>query len=343
MFFSLWFNFAFDLKLKNWFIERMGIPLCISLYLLLIKQKQLFLDDVHYIRLQPVNTYAYSWNNMSRCLFLGMSLSAGSSPLHSPKITPHTSPAPRRRSHTPNPANYMVPTTASDQGTHIIQKETVGGTTYFYTDNTPAPMAGMVCAAGGILLCVIVRKSLKTKVPTRESNLSSSERKIAHNANPAWSCSMTFVWWSNAHDSWKIYISLWSHASFHFSVIGTSLFLFPSQVFPTYHIYPPTAPHVAYMQPKANAPSFFMADELRQVFSSGYFSLNTSSVLFPRSHVRCQSFLFFLLGADKQTSNNHGPDWPLRKPRYSVVATTVLCECCRIRQACHKNLHKIYK
>ncbi|KAG7317574.1 hypothetical protein KOW79_018609 [Hemibagrus wyckioides] len=112
----------------------------------------------------------------------GMSLSAGSSPLHSPKITPHTSPAPRRRSHTPNPnpANYMVPTTASDPGAaaHIIQKETVGGTTYFYTDNTPAPMAGMV--------------------------------------------------------------------------------------FPTYHIYPQTAPHVAYMQPKANAPSFFMADELRQ-------------------------------------------------------------------------------
>ncbi|XP_066502506.1 PAN2-PAN3 deadenylation complex subunit PAN3 [Hoplias malabaricus] len=111
----------------------------------------------------------------------GMSLSAGSSPLHSPKITPHTSPAPRRRSHTPNPnpANYMVPTTAAEQaGAHIIQKETVGGTTYFYTDNTPAPMAGMV--------------------------------------------------------------------------------------FPTYHIYPQTAPHVAYMQLKANAPSFFMADELRQ-------------------------------------------------------------------------------
>ncbi|KAK5849693.1 hypothetical protein PBY51_014007 [Eleginops maclovinus] len=108
----------------------------------------------------------------------GMSLSAGSSPLHSPKITPHTSPAPRRRSHTPNPANYMGPTSAADQGPHIIQKETVGGTTYFYTDNTPAPMSGMV--------------------------------------------------------------------------------------FPTYHIYPPTAPNVAYMQPKANAPSFFMADELRQ-------------------------------------------------------------------------------
>uniref|UniRef100_A0A673GEM2 PAN2-PAN3 deadenylation complex subunit PAN3 n=1 Tax=Sinocyclocheilus rhinocerous TaxID=307959 RepID=A0A673GEM2_9TELE len=112
----------------------------------------------------------------------GMSLSAGSSPLHSPKITPHTSPAPRRRSHTPNPnpANYMVPTSASDQGgaAHVIQKETVGGTTYFYTDNTPAPLAGMV--------------------------------------------------------------------------------------FPTYHMYPQTAPHVAYMQPKANAPSFFMADELRQ-------------------------------------------------------------------------------
>lgn len=42
-------------------------------------------------------------------------------------------------------------------------------------------------------------------------------------------------------------------------------FLLCLQVFPTYHIYPPTAPHVAYMQPKANAPSFFMADELRQV------------------------------------------------------------------------------
>ncbi|XP_068281442.1 PAN2-PAN3 deadenylation complex subunit PAN3 isoform X2 [Nyctibius grandis] len=118
----------------------------------------------------------------------GMSLSAGSSPLHSPKITPHTSPAPRRRSHTPNPANYMVPTSASASVVNavsqppstgqVIQKETVGGTTYFYTDTTPAPLTGMV--------------------------------------------------------------------------------------FPNYHIYHPAAPHVAYMQPKANAPSFFMADELRQ-------------------------------------------------------------------------------
>ncbi|XP_066873025.1 PAN2-PAN3 deadenylation complex subunit PAN3 isoform X7 [Kogia breviceps] len=118
----------------------------------------------------------------------GMSLSAGSSPLHSPKITPHTSPAPRRRSHTPNPASYMAPSSASTAVTNpvsqtpssgqVIQKETVGGTTYFYTDATPAPLTGMV--------------------------------------------------------------------------------------FPNYHIYPPTAPHVAYMQPKANAPSFFMADELRQ-------------------------------------------------------------------------------
>ncbi|KAM6140623.1 PAN2-PAN3 deadenylation complex subunit PAN3 isoform 4-T4 [Pterocles gutturalis] len=118
----------------------------------------------------------------------GMSLSAGSSPLHSPKITPHTSPAPRRRSHTPNPANYMVPTSASASAANavsqppstgqVIQKETVGGTTYFYTDTTPAPLTGMV--------------------------------------------------------------------------------------FPNYHIYHPAAPHVAYMQPKANAPSFFMADELRQ-------------------------------------------------------------------------------
>ncbi|XP_075707788.1 PAN2-PAN3 deadenylation complex subunit PAN3 isoform X2 [Rhinoderma darwinii] len=118
----------------------------------------------------------------------GMSLSAGSSPLHSPKITPHTSPSPRRRSHTPNPATYMVPTSASTPVTNsvsqppsagqVIQKETVGGTTYFYTDTTPAPPTGMV--------------------------------------------------------------------------------------FPNYHIYPPTAPHVAYMHPKANAPSFFMADELRQ-------------------------------------------------------------------------------
>ncbi|XP_077409828.1 PAN2-PAN3 deadenylation complex subunit PAN3 isoform X2 [Vanacampus margaritifer] len=130
----------------------------------------------------PSPLFAHPGLNSSTAAGLspGMSLSAGSSPLHSPKITPHSSPAPRRRSHTPNPnpVNYMVPTTAADPGSHIIQKETVGGTTYFYTDNTPAPMAGMV--------------------------------------------------------------------------------------FPTYHIYPPTAPHVAYMQPKANAPSFFMADELRQ-------------------------------------------------------------------------------
>ncbi|XP_038853461.1 PAN2-PAN3 deadenylation complex subunit pan3-like isoform X2 [Salvelinus fontinalis] len=131
----------------------------------------------------PSPLFPHLGPSSSTALAPGMSLSAGSTPLHSPKITPQTSPAPRRRSHTPNPnnpnpANYMVPTSVSDQGAHIIQKETVGGTTYFYTDNTPAPMAGMV--------------------------------------------------------------------------------------FPTYHIYPPTAPHVAYMQPKANAPSFFMADELRQ-------------------------------------------------------------------------------
>nr|XP_014342110.1 PREDICTED: PAB-dependent poly(A)-specific ribonuclease subunit PAN3 [Latimeria chalumnae] len=95
-----------------------------------------------------------SMNNPSAGLAPGMSLSAGSSPLHSPKITPHTSPAPRRRSHTPNPANYLVPTSASTSVSdvvsqppsagQVIQKETVGGTTYFYTDTTPVPVSGMV-------------------------------------------------------------------------------------------------------------------------------------------------------------------------------------------------------
>ncbi|XP_060755800.1 PAN2-PAN3 deadenylation complex subunit PAN3 isoform X2 [Neoarius graeffei] len=98
----------------------------------------------------------------------GMSLSAGSSPLHSPKITPHTSPAPRRRSHTPNPANYMVPTTASEQGgaAHIIQKETVGGTTYFYTDNTPAPMAGMELINRHLITMAQIDQSENPGVPT---------------------------------------------------------------------------------------------------------------------------------------------------------------------------------
>ncbi|XP_036310553.1 PAN2-PAN3 deadenylation complex subunit PAN3 isoform X4 [Pipistrellus kuhlii] len=137
----------------------------------------------------------------------GMSLSAGSSPLHSPKITPHTSPAPRRRSHTPNPANYMVPSSASTPANNpvsqtpssgqLIQKETVGGTTYFYTDTAPAPLTGM--------------RSFK---------------------------------------------------NYHRTACRTEGQII--EVFPNYHIYPPTAPHVAYMQPKANAPSFFMADELRQ-------------------------------------------------------------------------------
>ncbi|XP_036155255.1 PAN2-PAN3 deadenylation complex subunit PAN3 isoform X4 [Myotis myotis] len=137
----------------------------------------------------------------------GMSLSAGSSPLHSPKITPHTSPAPRRRSHTPNPANYMVPSSASTpvnnpvsqtpSSGQLIQKETVGGTTYFYTDTAPAPLPGM--------------RSFK---------------------------------------------------NYHRTACRTEGQII--EVFPNYHIYPPTAPHVAYMQPKANAPSFFMADELRQ-------------------------------------------------------------------------------
>nr|XP_036859838.1 PAN2-PAN3 deadenylation complex subunit PAN3 isoform X5 [Manis javanica] len=137
----------------------------------------------------------------------GMSLSAGSSPLHSPKITPHTSPAPRRRSHTPNPANYLVPSSASapvnnpvsqtPSSGQVIQKETVGGTTYFYTDTTPAPLTGM--------------RSFK---------------------------------------------------NYHRTACRTEGQII--EVFPNYHIYPPTAPHVAYMQPKANAPSFFMADELRQ-------------------------------------------------------------------------------
>lgn len=49
----------------------------------------------------------------------------------------------------------MVPTSASASVANavsqppstgqVIQKETVGGTTYFYTDTTPAPLTGMVC------------------------------------------------------------------------------------------------------------------------------------------------------------------------------------------------------
>lgn len=48
----------------------------------------------------------------------------------------------------------MVPTSASASVANavsqppstgqVIQKETVGGTTYFYTDTTPAPLTGMV-------------------------------------------------------------------------------------------------------------------------------------------------------------------------------------------------------
>uniref|UniRef100_A0A8C8CE38 PAN2-PAN3 deadenylation complex subunit PAN3 n=1 Tax=Oncorhynchus tshawytscha TaxID=74940 RepID=A0A8C8CE38_ONCTS len=79
---------------------------------------------------------------------------------------------------TPTQPTTWCPPVCLTRGPTSSRRKRWGGTTYFYTDNTPAPMAGMV--------------------------------------------------------------------------------------FPTYHIYPPTAPHVAYMQPKANAPSFFMADELRQ-------------------------------------------------------------------------------
>ncbi|MGH0182614.1 UNVERIFIED_CONTAM: hypothetical protein FKN15_010485 [Acipenser sinensis] len=62
-----------------------------------------------------------------------------------------------------------------------------------------------------------------------------------------------------------------TNSYFSSSFIGVNGFGSPAepkysmmQVFPQYHVYPPTAPHVAYMQPKANAPSFFMSDELRQ-------------------------------------------------------------------------------
>lgn len=63
--------------------------------------------------------------------------------------------------------------------------------------------------------------------------------------------------------------------------IGSCVFLVSLQVFPTYHIYPPSAPHVAYMQPKANAPSFFMADELRQVLPSSPLLFFTRQSPFP--------------------------------------------------------------
>uniref|UniRef100_UPI0035900674 PAN2-PAN3 deadenylation complex subunit PAN3 isoform X2 n=1 Tax=Myxine glutinosa TaxID=7769 RepID=UPI0035900674 len=122
----------------------------------------------------------------------GLSLSAGSSPLHSPKITPHASPTPRRHGHVLNhssfpgtadglPVGQVVanesPVEAPSLGA-VVQNETVRGTTYFYTDP-------------GV----------------------------------------------NQH---------------------------PGMVFPSYHVYPSPSPNVAYMQPKANAPSFFMPDELRQ-------------------------------------------------------------------------------
>ncbi|XP_029415477.1 PAN2-PAN3 deadenylation complex subunit PAN3 isoform X7 [Nannospalax galili] len=69
------------------------------------------------------------------------------------------------------------------------------------------------------------------------------------------------------NDSAKPYAShdpLTSPASSLFNDFGALNISQRRKVFPNYHIYPPTAPHVAYMQPKANAPSFFMADELRQ-------------------------------------------------------------------------------
>ncbi|KAM9189980.1 PAN2-PAN3 deadenylation complex subunit PAN3 isoform 3-T3 [Dugong dugon] len=106
----------------------------------------------------------------------GMSLSAGSSPLHSPKITPHTSPAPRRRSHTPNPASYMVPSSASTpvnnpvsqtpSSGQVIQKETVGGTTYFYTDTTPAPVTGMELINRHLITMAQIDQADMPAVPT---------------------------------------------------------------------------------------------------------------------------------------------------------------------------------
>lgn len=56
-----------------------------------------------------------------------------------------------------------------------------------------------------------------------------------------------------------------TNEDFRFSINRKLCFTVSLQVFPTYHIYPSNPPNVAYMQPKANAPSFFMADELRQV------------------------------------------------------------------------------
>lgn len=87
-------------------------------------------------------------------------------------------------------------------------------------------------------------------------------------------------------------------------------------MFPTYHIYPPTAPHVAYMQPKANAPSFFMADELRQVSRIWLFFFFQQISLCSRL---CSNVILFIVspsGVNKQTFDHHGPDWPLRESRY---------------------------
>lgn len=79
------------------------------------------------------------------------------------------------------------------------------------------------------------------------------------------------------------YVLNWKWTSFCFSINRKLCFLVSLQVFPTYHIYPSNPPNVAYMQPKANAPSFFMADELRQVlFSCPPYSTSTFSLPFWR-------------------------------------------------------------
>ncbi|MGH0179289.1 UNVERIFIED_CONTAM: hypothetical protein FKN15_000866 [Acipenser sinensis] len=207
----------------------------------------------------------------------GMSLSAGSSPLHSPKTTPHTSPAPRRRSHTPNPANYMVPTSASNPGSdpasQIIQKETVGGTTYFYTDTTPAPLAGMVFPQYHVYPPTAPHVAYMQPKANAPSFFMSDELRqelinrhlitmaqIDQSENPV-----------PGMDGGALAEASLTNSYFSSSFIGVNGFGSPAepkysmmQVFPQYHVYPPTAPHVAYMQPKANAPSFFMSDELRQ-------------------------------------------------------------------------------
>ncbi|XP_078459104.1 PAN2-PAN3 deadenylation complex subunit PAN3 isoform X1 [Lampetra planeri] len=198
---------------------------------------------------------------------------AGSSPLHSPKVTPHTSPAARRRSHTPNQVGFSIGGGGGGGPHHHHGHANPHALTHAHQHHVHQHAAlpqGHAAHPGhaahvGHAAHAAHPGQAAAQAAAHAAHVQGHGSHAPHGhagaAAPVPSTQSSAVADPLAQAA-RVQNETVGGTTYFFTEPGLSQH--PGMVFPSYHVYPSPSAQVAYMQPKANAPSFFMMDELRQ-------------------------------------------------------------------------------